>query len=264
MPLITLLTDFGTSDHFVGVMKGVIYGICSQARIVDISHDVTPYQIAEAGFLLAEAWRYFPKGTIHVTVVDPGVGSSRRPVLVEAGGHFFVAPDNGLLSMVYDEQADYEARHITAEQYFLHPVSQTFHGRDIFAPVAAHLAAGVAAASFGPRLQDPVRHPFAAPIALGGNRWQGTVLKVDHFGNVITNFKAAQFPQVRQQPFEVKVGNKVVRKLESSYTAGGRNQLFLIASSSGYLEVAAGQSSAAGLAGCTVSDSVAISFFSES
>jgi S-adenosyl-L-methionine hydrolase (adenosine-forming) len=256
MPLITLLTDFGTSDHFVGVMKGVIHGIYPGAQIVDISHDVTPYQIAEAGFLLAQSWRYFPKATIHVTVVDPGVGSSRRPVLVEAGGHYFVAPDNGLLSMVYDEDGDYEARHITAEQYFLHPVSQTFHGRDIFSPVAAHLAAGVAAACFGPRLQDPVRLPFAAPFSLGPGRWQGTVLKVDHFGNVITNFKAEQFPQVREQPFEIRIGNQVVQRLETSYATGGRNQLFLIASSSGYLEVAAGEASAAELVGCAVGDPV--------
>src|SRR5450432_870609 len=142
MPIITLLTDFGLVDHFVGVVKGVILGICPEARMVDITHAVTPFEIAEAGFLLAQSWRYFPKGTIHMAVVDPGVGSSRRAILAEAGGHFFVAPDNGLLSLVFAEE-EHRVREITARRYFREPVSQTFHGRDVFAPVAAHLAAGV-------------------------------------------------------------------------------------------------------------------------
>src|SRR5947209_10040876 len=154
--LVTLTTDFGTSDHFVGVMKGVISGIVPQARIVDITHQVQPFEIADGAFLIAQAYSHFPKKTIHVVVVDPGVGSARRPLLVEMAGQYFVAPDNGVLSMVYS-RAPHKARHITNEAYFLKPVSLTFHGRDVFAPVAAHLASGVAPSRFGKTISDHVR-----------------------------------------------------------------------------------------------------------
>src|SRR5436305_5707584 len=148
-PILTLTTDFGLSDHYVGTMKGVILGICPQAQIVDVSHEVTPFEAAEGAFIVAQAYRYFPSRTIHVVVVDPGVGSARRPILVEAGGHYFIAPDNGVLTMVLDSHPGYSARHLTAREYFRGMVSQTFHGRDIFAPVAGHLALGVPPANFG-------------------------------------------------------------------------------------------------------------------
>src|SRR6266851_950005 len=147
-PLITLTTDFGLSDHFVGVMKGVIAGIAPKARVIDISHDIAAYNVAEAAFVVSEAWPYFPKGTIHVVVVDPGVGSSRRPLLAEAGGHFFVAPDNGALSMIYEASA-HKVRVISNPKLMRKEISRTFHGRDVFAPAAAHLASGVAPAQFG-------------------------------------------------------------------------------------------------------------------
>ena len=145
MPIITLTTDFGSGDHFAGTMKGVILGIAPRASIVDITHEIAPYQVGEAAFVIAQAWRYFPKRTIHVIVVDPGVGSARRPILVEAGGHLFVAPDNGVLSMIYGA-VKHRVRVISNAKVMLDPVSRTFHGRDIFAPAAAHLVAGVAPA----------------------------------------------------------------------------------------------------------------------
>ena len=144
--VITLLTDFGSADHYAGAMKGVLLGICPDAQLVDISHEITPYAIAEAAFSLAQAWTCFPEGTVHLIVVDPGVGSSRRPILAEAAGHCFVAPDNGVLTMLYDAAPAHAVREITASRYFRQPVSRTFHGRDIFAPVAAPLANGLAAA----------------------------------------------------------------------------------------------------------------------
>src|SRR5258708_9747986 len=147
-PIITLTTDFGLSDHFAGTMKGVILGICPAAEIIDISHEVGAFAVTEAAFLLAQAYRYFPRGTVHVVVIDPGVGTSRRPILAEAKGQRFVAPDNGVLSMVYAREK-HKVRWVTAEKYFLRPVSQTFHGRDIFSPAAAHLARGVAPAEIG-------------------------------------------------------------------------------------------------------------------
>src|SRR5271166_828132 len=139
-PTITLTTDFGLVDHFAGVMKGVILGIAPRAQIVDISHEVPPFEINEGAFIIAEAYRYFAKKTVHVIVVDPGVGSERRPILAEMAGQYFIAPDNGVLSMIYAREAKKKVRHITNEKYFLHPVSRTFHGRDVFSPVAAHLA----------------------------------------------------------------------------------------------------------------------------
>ncbi|MDQ6758622.1 MAG: SAM-dependent chlorinase/fluorinase, partial [Acidobacteriota bacterium] len=173
-PVITLTTDFGTSDHFVGVMKGVILGIAPQARIVDITHDIAPFGVTEGAFAISQAYAYFPKNTIHVVVVDPGVGSARRPLLVETAGHFFVAPDNGVLSMIYS-RADHKVRHITCERYFRQPVSPTFHGRDIFSPVAAHLAAGTAPARFGKLVQDPVRLALDQPTQTGKRTWTGAV-----------------------------------------------------------------------------------------
>ena len=152
-PLITLTTDFGLSDHFVGVMKGVIAGIARQAQVVDITHEVSAFEVSDGAFTIAQAYRYFPKKTIHVVVVDPGVGSARRPILAEMAGQYFIAPDNGVLSMIYSREQP-KVRHITADGYFLKPVSRTFHGRDIFAPVAAHLAAGVLPAKFGKRIED--------------------------------------------------------------------------------------------------------------
>ena len=170
-PLITLLTDFGLKDHFVGVMKGVIASIAPAVRVIDITHEVEPYAIAQARFLLARSWPYFPKGTIHVVVVDPGVGSARRPVLVQAHGHTFVGPDNGLFTELFDEPGA-KARLIANSKLMLSIVSSTFHGRDVFAPVAAHLALGVAASRVGPPITDAVRSASQAVQAALG-RWLG-------------------------------------------------------------------------------------------
>src|SRR5438309_3370657 len=140
-PILTLTTDFGLSDHYVGAMKGIILGICPQAQIVDITHDVTAYEITEGAYVIDQAYRSFPKKTVHVVVVDPGVGTARRPILMEAAGQYFIAPDNGVLSMIYLREK-HKVRLIANEKYFRKPVSRTFHGRDIFSPVAAHIAAG--------------------------------------------------------------------------------------------------------------------------
>ena len=173
-PILTLTTDFGLADHFAGTMKGVILGICPAAQIVDISHGVTPFEIGEGAYLIAQAWRYFPKKTVHVVVVDPGVGTARRPILVEAGGQYFLGPDNGVLSMVYLHEKC-KVRHVSNEKYFRHPVSQTFHGRDIFAPVGAHLAAGVPPARMGKLMQDYLKPEFEKPHRAGKRTWIGRI-----------------------------------------------------------------------------------------
>ena len=161
-PILTLTTDFGLVDHYVGVMKGVILEICPHARIVDISHQVTPFAIAEGAYLIAQSYPWFPKKTVHVAVIDPGVGSERRAILVEAAGQYFVGPDNGLFSMVMAREK-HKARVITNDRYFRWPVSRTFQGRDVFAPVGAHLAAGVPAARMGKIFRPPCWRIWSVP-----------------------------------------------------------------------------------------------------
>jgi len=248
-PILTLTTDFGLSDHYVGTMKGVILGICPQAQIVDISHEVRPFEIPEGAYLIAQAWRYFPPKTVHVVVVDPGVGTSRRPILLEAGGQYFVAPDNGVLSMVYSREK-HKVRLVSADRYFLKPVSHTFHGRDIFAPVAAHVAAGVAPSRMGKPIQDYLRPMFEKPQRIGKRTWAGRILKTDRFGNLITNFHIGDFPDVERKNFYMEIGLRQVGALARSYTEFGPGEPFVIVGSSGYLEVSVSQGSAARTLGC--------------
>lgn len=250
MAIITLLTDFGLKDHFVGVVKGVILGICPDATIVDITHEVTPFEIAEGGFLLAQAWRYFPQGTVHVAVVDPGVGGSRRAIIVEAAGHFFVAPDNGLLSMVFAEEEGCRVWEIAEPEYMRAPVSRTFHGRDVFAPAAAHLARGVGVEKFGHRVEDATRFPFAGPVQTARRNWTGAIVQIDRFGNLVTNFRVAEFGG--RLPFELMAGLVTVNRVEETFEAAGPGEPFVIAGSSGYYEIAVGQGSAARVLGCGV------------
>jgi hypothetical protein len=251
-PVISLLTDFGSSDHYVGTMKGVMLGICPTAQLIDLTHETPAYAIAEAAFALAQAWRYFPKGTVHLIVVDPGVGSSRRPIIAEAEGHRFVAPDNGVLTMVFDKVKNCSVREITASGFFRKPVSQTFHGRDIFAPVAAHLARGIAPARLGKRIQDPVRAGFARPVQKAPNHWSGSILKVDRFGNIVTNFVSETWRHLAARPFRMKINRHFISRVTANYASAKPNELFLIEGSSGYLEISARQSSARDQTRCSV------------
>jgi S-adenosylmethionine hydrolase len=248
-PVITLTTDFGTADHFTGVMKGVILRICPSARIVDITHEVRPFDISQGAFLISEAYRWFPPKTVHVVVVDPGVGTQRRAILVEAAGHRFIAPDNGVLAMVYAD-LPHKVRHLTAEKYFLPSPGRTFHGRDIFAPAAAHLAAGVRPASFGRTIDDHLKTAFYKPQRTSRRQWSGTVLHVDRFGNLITNFRIDEFPGVCSRPFEALIGAARISRFASTFAEGQTGEPLLIAGSSGYFEVAVNQGSAAKLLGC--------------
>ena len=248
-PILTLTTDFGLADHFVGTMKGVILGIYPQARIVDVSHEVAPFAVSEGAYLIAQAYRYFPKKTVHVVVVDPGVGSVRRPLVVEAAGQFFVAPDNGVLSLIYAREK-HKVRAITNDRYFLKPVSRTFHGRDIFAPVAAHLAAGVNAARMGKRIDDYVQPDFVKPKRTGQGAWKGRILRIDRFGNLITNFPASEFADLAEGRFLLTLGSRCVSRLARTYAESAPGELFVIAGSGGYLEVSANQGSAARITGC--------------
>jgi len=259
-PLITFTTDFGTSDHFVATMKAVVLAIAPRVRIVDITHEVTPFEVVEGAYTLAQAYSYFPKKTIHVVVVDPGVGSSRRPILAEMAGQFFVAPDNGVLSMVFAREKA-KVRHITNEKFMRHPVSRTFHGRDVFSPVAAHLAMGVLPARFGKLIEDHLRLTLDKPNRSGKRSWTGTVLKVDRFGNLITNLHIDDFPQITARPFDLNIGLEKINRLALTFTECDPGEAFAIVGSSGYIEVAVNQGSAARSLGCGAGSPVELALF---
>ncbi len=188
-PIITLLTDFGHQDPFVGIMKGVMLSLCPAAALVDLCHETAAYDVLGGSFLLHSAVRFFPAGTIHVAVVDPGVGGPRRPILAQIDDHLFVAPDNGLLSYPMSHGTARSVRAITAGEYLLEQVSATFHGRDVFAPVAGHLARGVPPARFGPEVTDAVRLTIPRPSLDPVGVLTGQVVWIDRFGNCITNIR---------------------------------------------------------------------------
>lgn len=258
--IITLTTDFGTTDHFAGTMKGVILRIAPTAEIVDITHQVHAFEVTDGAFSIAQAFRYFPKRTIHAIVVDPGVGSTRRPILAEMAGHYFVAPDNGVLSMIFSREKA-KVRHITNEKYFLHPVSRTFHGRDVFAPVAAHLAAGIPPARFGKPIDDYLRLTFEKPERTGKRVWTGRILKTDRFGNLITNLHVDEFPDIKTRPFSLHVGLQIVNRLALTFTECTPGEPFVLEGSTGYLEVAINQGSAAAMLGCGTGSPVELTFY---
>ncbi len=242
---ITLTTDFGLSDHYVAAMKGVILGICPDAQIADVSHQIAPFQIAEAAYLIAQTYAHFPKKTVHVVVVDPGVGSARRPILMEAAGQYFVGPDNGVFTLIMAQER-HKVRELTAQRYFRHPVSQTFHGRDIFAPVAAHLAAGTPPARVGRLIAGPVRLDLTQP----------QVLHVDRFGNIVTNLRPSD---IAGKPFSLQIGRAKISAAVHTYAAPPLGKLFVIEGSSGYLEVSMNQASAEAKIGCRAGDAIQLS-----
>jgi S-adenosyl-L-methionine hydrolase (adenosine-forming) len=238
---ISLLTDFGTADYFVGAMKGVILSINPQAVVVDITHEIPAQDVAAGAFTLFAVYDTFPAGTIHVAVVDPGVGSRRRPIVVSSRDHLFVGPDNGLFTYIYDR--DFQAFHITASQYFRQPTSNTFHGRDIFAPIAAALSNGIDPASLGPRISDPVR--LSIPVT-------PTVIHIDHFGNLITNIR--QLPEGAS----LLVNGRLITAFRSFFGEESGEEPFAIWGSAGLLEIAVNGGSAAESLGAKRGDRIEI------
>jgi S-adenosylmethionine hydrolase len=257
-PLITLLTDFGLRDAYVGVMKGVILSLNPDVHLVDLSHEVAPQDIVSGALILQSAWRYFPPGTIHLAVVDPGVGSRRRAMAAACGEQFLVGPDNGLFSLVLAEQTSLTMVSLENPRYFLPDVSATFHGRDIFAPVAAHLSLGVALTYLGPALHDPVRLDLATP-QFGEAEVKGQIISSDHFGNLISNipFKALQ-SWLRERSAGLRVKGQVIPHLASTYSDVPPGTVLALGGSHGYLEIACRQGSAAQVLGAEVGDQVEV------
>lgn len=247
MRAITLLTDFGTVDYFVGAMKGAILSINPEAVIVDITHEIPAQHVAAGAFTLLAAYDTFPAGTIHVAVVDPGVGSERRAIVVRSGDHLFVGPDNGIFSYIYDRDRSFEVFHITATEYLRHPVSNTFHGRDIFAPVAAALSTGVDPSSVGPPISNPVRLPLTK---------EPQIINVDRFGNLVTNITREMFPDGAS----LAVNETEIRAFRQFYAdqVGGSEEPFMIWGSAGFLEISMNGRSASDFLGVAEWDEVRI------
>lgn len=254
-PIITLTTDFGLSDHYVGTMKGVILARCRNAVIVDINHDVPAFSILTGAFSISQAARFFPPGTIHVVVIDPGVGTSRRPILVEAGNQSFIAPDNGVLALILQQHRAATVREITNRGLWLESPSDTFHGRDVFAPVAASLAAGVAK----PEQVGPTLQRYETLGDLEANRiengvTQGLVLNIDHFGNVVTNFLS--YASTDTSTIEVK--SKKIKRFYRTFGEAPAGELFIYYGSSGYLEIGMNQQNAASALGVCLGEKITL------
>jgi len=239
-PIITLLTDFGHQEPFVGIMKGVILGLCPNAVLVDLCHDMAAYDVLTGSFLLQSAVRFFPSGTIHVAVVDPGVGGPRRPILAHIDDQLFVAPDNGLLSFPMAHGTVRAVRAITAREYLLQPVSATFHGRDVFAPVAGHLARGVPPERFGPKIVDAVRLPIPRPRLDAAGTLSGQVIRIDGFGNCITDIAREDleaFAAGTAGGVRVLLNGRPLGGLVQFFGAAGPGGRGAIIGSTGYLEL---------------------------
>ncbi len=266
--IITLTTDFGLADAYVAAMKGVILDINREATIIDVCHTIAPQNIAQAAFILSTAHQFFPARTIHVVVVDPGVGTERSAIILRTPRFDFVAPDNGVLSCVIEpflkerlrpaqSQAvlppELEAVSITRPEFWRSPVSPTFHGRDIFAPVAARLSLGASPEEFGEVIRSITLLPEHRPYQESAGTLVGRIVHIDHFGNLITNFKREDLPE---EPFAVEVSNRFISRLSRTY--GESEGLLALIGSSGYLEIAVKGGSARDFLGAAVGDDVKI------
>jgi S-adenosyl-L-methionine hydrolase (adenosine-forming) len=255
-PVIALLTDFGTQDHFVGTMKGVIANINPEALVIDIAHDIPPYDLFQAAFLLKSAYPYFPSHTIHVVLVDPGVGTNRRVLVASTERGIFLAPDNGILSYMFAEEERIEIRNITADHYFLKPRAGTFDGRDVFAPIAAWMSKGVGVASLGETITDYKKYDLPQPISVGPGTFRCKVIYVDRFGNLITNLAKDKFKELldasANRRFGFQLGEQTISKISNIYADGEKGELLAIFGSSGVLEFSVNRGSAAKTSGITV------------
>jgi S-adenosylmethionine hydrolase len=254
--VIALLTDFGLKDPYVGVMKGVILSVNPDARIIDLSHDLPSQGVLEAYFLLANTYRYFPKGTIFLSVVDPGVGTDRAILAVETDKYVFLAPDNGLLGFLEKDGAVRRIFRVTNRKYFLEPVSNTFHGRDIFAPAAAYLSQDVDLEELGEETKTMQRIEAPAPRTTREGVIVGEVATIDRFGNLVTNIPGSRLGP--QDDVQVRVGKHLIRQFVRAYAEGKKGKAFAIVGSTGNLEIAVNQGNAQKLTGAKVGDAVRV------
>jgi S-adenosyl-L-methionine hydrolase (adenosine-forming) len=241
--VITLTTDFGTCDWFVGTMKGVIASIAPQTKVIDLTHDLPQGDIRGGAFALAASHRFFPKGTVHLVVVDPGVGSRRKAIAVQTDSSLFIGPDNGVLSWALAKEKIRHIRSLENAAYFLSPVSRTFHGRDIFAPAAAHLSCGMPIQKLGPALKDWVRLEWPRPRERRGG-FEGEVVYIDRFGNGITNLESGLLRDSTEATCEVRAPRRRVCPVKTHYQAVAPNSPVAVVGSSGFIEIAVNGGSA--------------------
>lgn len=261
--IVTLLTDFGTADSFVGALKGALLNANPRAQVIDITHEIPPQDIEAGAFTLLAAFDAFPAGTVHLAVVDPGVGSSRRAVAVSIPGHLFVGPDNGVFGYIYERANPLRVFHITNDTFFRHPVSATFHGRDIFAPVAGALSRGVGAEELGPEVEDFVRLPFARPERDSAGALVAAIIHVDRFGNCITNITRQDLTEESiKRGVSLHVGDREIRSFRRFFADEGERvgEPFAVWGSAGLLELAVFRDSAARVLGATRGQAVRVKF----
>jgi len=237
LSLVTLITDFGSSHGCVGIMKGVMTCINPDIRFIDIAHHIPAHDVLHAAFVLKTAYKYFPEGTVHLTVVDPGVGGSRRPIAVQTEKYYFVGPDNGVFTYIYAEN-EFETREIREAKYTLGGVSTTFDGRDVFSPVASYLSLGVCVEEFGPRVDDPVTLNTSRP-EYGKREIRGHIIHTDQFGNLITDIEMDKFAELMDlEDVMVKIGDLTIKEISKAYSDGSSGEPVCLWGSHGYLEVA--------------------------
>ncbi|PYP86706.1 MAG: hypothetical protein DMF61_12460 [Blastocatellia bacterium AA13] len=242
--LITLTTDFGETDYFVGAMKGVIYSINPSVELVDITHHIPAHDVYSAAFILMCCHNEFPRNTIHLVVVDPGVGSKRRPIAVMTDSHTFVGPDNGVFSYIYHREQVNRIIHVNATHYFRAPVSSTFQGRDIFAPIAAYLAKGIEWRMIGEEIDDPVKFNIPSPSVAEG-KIRGQVIHADRFGNIITNISSSELTEEQASGATVQIGTRPPVRVLTHFAEAQEGELFAYVGSAGFLELAIQRKSAA-------------------
>ena len=263
-PIISLLTDFGLKDPYAAEMKAVILSLCPNARIIDITHLIEKFNVRTGAFVLASATPYFPKGTIHVAVIDPEVGTKRRALLMETEEAFYIGPDNGVLVLAAKKQKVKHVYSITNKQYLLRKVSHTFHGRDVFAPAAAHLANGCRPDDFGPEIRDYLVPEFAEP-QLKQNKLTGQVLHIDDFGNIITNIVKDQLEKMganQGSKLRIKLAKKVIAiRLGSAYDEVKAKTALALIGSHDFLEISMNQSNASKRLKSKIGDDVTLSLF---
>jgi len=259
--IITLMTDFGIKDGNVGVMKGVIWGICPQAQISDLSHMIGAQNVREASLILSRSAPYFPKGTVHVVVVDPGVGTARRPMAAQIGDWFYVGPDNGTITLLLEraEREDWHCKFVQLDQtkYWLPNVSYVFHGRDIFSPVAAHLACGVSLSDLGTEFTDPVRLQLPQPQRID-NGWRGVIIHIDHFGNLASNIRVENLGNAIQEQDKiiVRLNDVEIKGMVNTFGERAEGEVVALIGSTGNLIVSVVNGNAADKLSAKVGDGI--------
>ena len=259
-PIITLTTDFGLHDEYVGTVKGIILCTCRDAVIVDLTHDIEPQNIASAAMSIGASFRFFPGGTLHMVVVDPGVGSDRRILAVRSAGHLFIAPDNGVLTLVLTEDYFQEAFQVNRRDLFARAISASFHGRDIMAPVAARLASGMDIARVGPRLSRQECCRISLPTTTVTNEvLSGEIIHIDHFGNLRTSITAKDLTGFSVKKLQIQLGGRTVNAVSGAYSGAEAGNLVALIDSRNHLEIAVNGGNAAALLGCQIGDEVKVS-----